>query len=106
MRLVQDMLLHQRDQSERNGAAAEARLADAREELLLAEVDLAKAQAEGPASHRKRDYIDKATKEVSANVLTLDQSNPAPVTHQASSNVSTPYRSYEQCRLELFTVVL
>jgi hypothetical protein len=69
MRLVQDMLLHQRDQSERNGAAAEARLADAREELLLAEVDLAKAQAEGPASHRKRDYIDKATKEVSALLL-------------------------------------
>ena len=27
-------------------------------------MDLAKAQAEGPASHRKRDYIDKATKEV------------------------------------------
>ena len=40
------------------------RVQDAREELLLAEVDLAKAQAEGPASHRKRDYIDKATKEV------------------------------------------
>ena len=27
MQLVQDMLLHQRDQSERNGVAAEARLA-------------------------------------------------------------------------------
>ncbi len=45
---------------------------DAREELLLAEVDLAKAQAEGPASHRKRDYIDKATKEVSSAACLRD----------------------------------
>ena len=62
MQLVQDMLLYQRDQAERNGAAAEGRLADAREELLTAEAELAKAQAEGPASHRKRDYIDKVCK--------------------------------------------
>ena len=48
------------------------RVQDAREELLLAEVDLAKAQAEGPASHRKRDYIDKATKEVSSAAFLQD----------------------------------
>eukprot|EP00208_Stichococcus_sp_RCC1054_P002912 CAMPEP_0206142900 /NCGR_PEP_ID=MMETSP1473-20131121/18579_1 /ASSEMBLY_ACC=CAM_ASM_001109 /TAXON_ID=1461547 /ORGANISM="Stichococcus sp, Strain RCC1054" /LENGTH=3025 /DNA_ID=CAMNT_0053538067 /DNA_START=97 /DNA_END=9174 /DNA_ORIENTATION=+ len=61
--LVKEMLGYEGREAAREAAAAEQRLAAARLEAAEVDADLARAQAEGPASHRKRDYIDKATKE-------------------------------------------
>lgn len=57
--LVKEMLGYEGREAGREAAVAEQRLAAARLEAAEVDGDLARAQAEGPASHRKRDYIDK-----------------------------------------------
>ena len=58
--LVREMLGYEGREAARDAAAAEQRMAAARLDAADADAELARAQAEGPASHRKRDYIDKA----------------------------------------------
>ncbi len=57
--LVREMLGYEGREAAHDAAAAEQRLAVARLDAADADAELARAQAEGPASHRKRDYIDK-----------------------------------------------
>lgn len=57
--LVKEMLGYESRDASLDATAAEQRLAVTRVEAAEADADLARAQAEGPASHRKRDYIDK-----------------------------------------------
>lgn len=57
--LVREMLGYEGREAGRDAAAAEQRLAAGRLDAADADAELARAQAEGPASHRKRDYIDK-----------------------------------------------
>jgi hypothetical protein len=59
--LVREMLGYEGREAARDAAAAEQRLAAARLDAADADAELARAQAEGPASHRKRDYIDKVS---------------------------------------------
>ncbi|KAK9819988.1 hypothetical protein WJX72_004826 [[Myrmecia] bisecta] len=61
--LEEAMLAHEGEESEHTGAAAEERVGKARSEVAEAEAELARVQQEGPANHRKRDILDKATKE-------------------------------------------
>ncbi|KAK9809368.1 hypothetical protein WJX73_009107 [Symbiochloris irregularis] len=44
-------------------ASGDRRMSELRQQVWDAECELNKAQAEGPANHRKRDFLDKATKE-------------------------------------------
>lgn len=55
------MLGYEGREAASDAAAAEQRLAAARLDAADADAELARAQAEGPASHRKRDYIDKVS---------------------------------------------
>ena len=41
-------------------STGERRMLELRQHLWDAEAELTKAQAEGPANHRKRDFLDKA----------------------------------------------
>ncbi|KAK9867624.1 hypothetical protein WJX84_000248 [Apatococcus fuscideae] len=61
--LQEAMLSQEIDEASAEEATAEAGVSRATEEVSEAEAELSRVQLEGPANHRKRDPIDKATKE-------------------------------------------
>ncbi|GFH12706.1 C2H2-type domain-containing protein, partial [Haematococcus lacustris] len=61
--LVESMLAAETDEAIRARSQAEEALRKHRAEMREVEVEHARLEAEGPASHRKRDLLDKATKE-------------------------------------------
>ncbi|KAK9864724.1 hypothetical protein WJX84_007033 [Apatococcus fuscideae] len=61
--LQEAMLSQEIDEASAEEANAEAGVSRATEEVSEAEAELSRVQMEGPANHRKRDPIDKATKE-------------------------------------------
>lgn len=63
LELAEVMDQHELDSAEGELMAVDSALAAAGRDLAEAEVDLGRAQAEGPALHRKRDLLDRVNKE-------------------------------------------
>eukprot|EP00798_Chlamydomonas_sp_ICE-L_P031763 gene31763-6961_t len=61
--LSEAMLMADSEEAARERQAAEEQLKKHRQEAREVEVEYQRVDAEGPASHRKRDLLDKATKE-------------------------------------------
>lgn len=63
LELAEVMDQHELDSAERELTTIDAALTAAGRDLAEAEIDLGRAQAEGPALHRKRDLLDRVNKE-------------------------------------------
>lgn len=63
LELADVMDQHECDVAERELQTVDAALAAARQDLVDAETEYMRAQAEGPALHRKRDILDRVNKE-------------------------------------------
>lgn len=63
LELAEVMDQHECDVAERELQTVDAALSAARQDLMDAEAELARAQAEGPALHRRRDILDRVNKE-------------------------------------------
>jgi len=63
LELAEVMDQHECDVAERELQTVDAALATAKQDLANGEFELAKAEVEGPAVHRKRDLLDRVNKE-------------------------------------------
>lgn len=63
LQLVDAMLSHTSEEYRKEADRASNQLTKFKDELRETELELEKADAEGPANHRRRDIVDKATKE-------------------------------------------